>query len=348
MIFSAWRIWFFYLTGLILLSCVKETAPGKIAVLKEVTDPGPHLWISQNRLFVANATDSLKRGNTVQIYALRDGKLQNQLGGPEVFKVQPAHSVVLFFQPDKFVVNSSGKVSVYNHHLELIQEKAHGQNSFFYVPWRNKFIAREIYVEDSTEYYRLNIYDSDLNLVQELCRKEFSGRAFFGDFSFSIYKDELYVSKIRDDFNIEVFDEEGKNIRSISHDCPRIKVTQEHQDHHLSKLTGRPGWERYFNSRGEMEAYYKNLIRYPEYFPAIQCIHLADDKIFVFTGNQIEDKREIWILDLSGNIINKVMIPFRMRSLRIAFPYTVHDNKLYQLIPNDQTDRWELYSLAII
>jgi len=315
--------------------------------LNEIADPGQHLWITQNRLFVANATDSLKRGNTVLLYALNEGKLLKQFGGPEVFKMQPAHSVVLSLQPDNFAVNSSGKVSVYNYKLELVQEKEHGQNSFFYVPWRDEFIAREIYVEDSTEYYRLNIYDSGLNVIKELCRKEFRGKAFFGDFSSTIYKDELYVSKIREDFTIEVFDTEGNNIRSISHDCYRVKVTQEHKDHHLSRLTGRPGWERYFNSYKEMEEYYKNLIKYPDYFPAIQSMVVADDRIFVFTSKQIEDERELWILDLTGSVIKKEMVPFRMQSLSMPYPYTVHNNHLYQLIPNDLTDLWELYAVAL-
>jgi hypothetical protein len=341
-------ITFLCLTGFVLLFCTKETEPRKIAILNEITDADQSLWTTKNRLFLANATDSLKMGTTVLVYSLKDGKLIKQFGGPEVFKIQPAHSVILFLQPDKLVVNSSDKVSIYNYDFELIQELKHGGDSFFYVPWEDNFIARQIYVEDKIKYYRLNLYDSELNILKELCRKEFSGKAFSGDFSFGIYKDKLYVSGKKDDFIIEVLDKEGNNIKSITHDCSRVKVTQEHKDNHLSNLTSRPGWERFFKSREEMEAYYMNLIKYPEYFPAILSLHFADNRIYVLTRNQVEDKREFWILDLDGHLINKEMVPFKMRSQSMPYPFSIQNNNLYQLILNEQTDQWELYSIAVI
>ena len=94
------------LTGFVLLSCRKETEPEKIAVLKEITDPDQSLWTNSNRLFVANATDSLKMRTTVQVYSLKDGNLLRQFG-----------------------VNSSEKVSIYNYDFELIQELEHGNDS---------------------------------------------------------------------------------------------------------------------------------------------------------------------------------------------------------------------------
>jgi hypothetical protein len=185
-------------------------------------------------------------------------------------------------------------------------------------------------------------------MIKELCRKEFAGRAFSGDFSFEIYDDKVYVAKRKDDFLIEVFDKKGNLVNSISHEYSLVKVNQEHKDEHMSKLTNRPGWERFFESRERMEAFYTNLVKFPAYFPAIECIHLVDDKIYVHTRTQVEDKREFWILDLDGSVIDKKMVPFEMKSALIWYPYSIRNNRLYQLILNEQTNKWELYSNAII
>ncbi len=338
----------FSLSGLFFLSCAREMPPRKVSTLHEVTDPSNRMWTTKGRLFVTNSTDPLQMRTTILVYSLEDYRLEKQFGGPGMFKIQPAHSVFLFLLPDKFAVNSSEKVSIYNYEFELLQELAHGGDSFFYVPFGNKFVARHVYAKNKTNYYWLNLYDSELNIIKELCSKEFVGRAFSGDYSFDVYEGKLYVAKRRDDFFIEVFDEEGNRINSFTYDCPRVKVTQEHKDLYLSSLTNRPGWERYFKSREDMEEYYRNLIKYPEYFPAIADILFADEKIYVVTGNQVEDKREIWILDMGGKIIDKKTVHFKMRSETVWFPYSIQNKHLYQLILNEQTEKWELYSIKIM
>jgi hypothetical protein len=321
--------------------------PQKLATLHEIKDPYHFMWATKNLLFVTDSSDPLKKITTVLVYSLENYQLLKQFGGPEMFKIQPAHSVFLFLLPEKFAVNSSGKVSIYDYDYQLLQELEHGGDSFFYVPYGDKYIGRQVHSENKINYYRLNLYDSKLNIVKELCRKEFSGKAFTGDFSFEVYEDKLYVAKKKDTFLIEVFDKEGNSIQSITHDCNRVTVTQKHKDQHMSNLTNRPGWERYFSSREEMEKYYGKLITYPEYFPAIVGIHLADDNIYVHLRNQVEDKREFWILDLNGLIKDKKMVPFKLRSESNWYPYTIQNKYLYQLILNEQTSKWELFSMKL-
>jgi hypothetical protein len=319
----------------------------KMAALHEITDPHYSMWAKENMLFVTNSSDFQKMRTSIFVYSLEDFQLIKPFGGPEMFKIQPAHSVILFFHPDKFAVNSSGKVSLYNYDLELLQEMEHSGDSFFYAPFGDKFIARQIFSENKIRYYRLNLYDTELNFIKEVCRKEFEGKAFSGDFSFEIYKNKLYVANRMDDFLIEVFNEEGSRIKSIAHECSRVKVTQEDKDRHMSRLTNRQGWERYFESREKMEEYFRNLIKYPEYFPAITEIHLDEDNIYVNTRNQVEDTREFWVLNLEGRVKDKKMIPFRMQSLNQCYPYTIKNERLYQLIQNEQTKEWELFSFKL-
>jgi hypothetical protein len=338
----------FCLPGLLFLSCEKVIHSQKLATLQEVNDPYHFMWATKNLLFVTDSSDPLKKRTTILVYSLENYQLLKQFGGPEMFKIQPAHGVFLFLLPEKFAVNSSGKVSIYNYDYQLLQELEHGGDSFFYVPFSDKYIGRQVHSENKINYYRLNLYDSELNIIKELCRKEFVGKAFTGDFSFAVYEDKVYVTNIKDALFIEVFDENGNSIQSITHDCTRVKVTQEHKDLHMSNLTNRPGWERYFKSREEMEEYYRKLITYPEYFPAIVGIHLADNKIYVHLRNQVEDKREFWILDLNGQIKDKKMIPFKLRSESSWYPYTIQNECLYQLILDEQTGNWGLFSMKLL
>ena len=337
-----------FILGLLFISCTKETHPQKLAVLAEISDPYYNMWATDELLFVTDSTDSEKKKTTVMVYSLDNCRLVKRFGGPDIFKIQPAHSVYLFLQPDTFAVNSSGKVSLYDYDFELLKELEHGTDSFFYIPFGENFIARQVYSENKINYYRLNLYDSQLKIIKELCRKEFSGRAFTGDFSFQVFKDNVYVAKQRENFYIEVFDREGNLIKSITHDFPRVKVNQEHRDLHLKSVTSRPGWEKFFNSREEMEEYYRKLIKFPEYFPAIDAIHISDDKIYVTTSHQEEEIREFWILGLEGEVLDRKMIPFKMSSNNIWFPYTIQNNRLYQLILNELTGNWELFSEKLI
>lgn len=343
---SRWMFLICFL-GLIYSSCSKKAGPQKLAVLPEIQDPYNTMWASENRLWVTDASDSSQKRTTVLVFSLEDFRLEKRFGGPDAFEIQPAHSVFLSLRPDRFAVNSSGKVSIYDYNFERKQELNHGTDSFFYVPFGDTFLARQVYSENNIRFYRLNLYDPELNLIKELCRKEFVGRAFSGDFSFAVDGENVYVAKRTDDFTIEIFDGLGNLVKSINHDCSRVRVTQDDRDHHMSRLLNRPGWERYFSTREEMEEYYMNLIQFPDYFPAIAAIHLADEKIYVRTANQVGSSREFWILDLDGQVTDKKMVPFEMQTEQVWYPYVIRRKHLYQLVPNERTHRWELFSVDI-
>jgi hypothetical protein len=310
--------------------------------LAQITDPHDIMWAHDDLLFVSNADNEEKKADTVFVYSLPDLSLQGMIGGPDVFDIQSAHSVELFPHPDRLVVNSSGKVSTYSYELELENDLVPPPSTYFVEPFGGGFVARDIHNEDDVGYYRLNLYDAELNLIRELCRKEFEGRAFSGDFSKQVYGNELYVAKRTDEFVIEVFDRDGSITRRIEHDYDRVEVTEQHREEHMAGLTSRPGWEKYFSTREEMEQYFRNLVVFPDRFPAIRLIRVAADRIYVLTNSQHGEAREIWILDLEGTLQEKRMVPFRMQTALRWYPLAVHQNHLYQLLPNETTGTWEL------
>lgn len=319
----------------------------RLGTLAEVTDPHDLLWAHDELLFVTNADNDLQMRDTILVYALGDLSLQRTVGGPERFKIQSAHSVELVMQPDRFVVNSSGKVSIYDYDFVLLDELEHEGSIYFYEPFGDNFVAREIHYENDVGYYRLNLYDAELGLIRELCRKEFVGRAFSGDFSKKVYGDRLFVAKRTDDFLIEVFDESGNRVAEIGHDYEKVEVTGQHRDEHLNALMSRPGWERYYSSRDEMEADLRGRVVFPERFPAIRRIQVQNDRIYVLTNRQVGDTRELWILDLEGRLLERATIPLRMRSALQWYPFALHNGRVYQLLPEESTGTWSLYQARI-
>jgi hypothetical protein len=320
----------------------------QLGTLTGITDPHSVMWAHEDLLFVTNADNEEQRRDTLFVYSLDDLSLLGTIGGPGTFRIQPVHSIEIFLQPDRFVVNSSGKVSVYGYDLGLLTEFEHEGSTYFYEPFGDNLIAREIYREDDIDYYRLNLYDADLSVIRELCRKEFEGKAFSGDFSKKVYEDGLYVAGRTDDFLIEVFDRDGSIVRRIEYDHDRVEVTERHRNEHMNNLLSRPGWERYFSNRTEMEEYYRGRIIFPDHLPAIQMIQVHDDRIYVLTNAQRGETREMWILDLQGELLERKMVPFRMRTALLWYPFTVHRGHMYQLLPNDATGRWEVVQTKIL
>ena len=160
--------------------CEQYKDRARYLVCEIITDPHDIMWAHDDLLFISNADKEERRGDTVLVYSLPDLSLRGKLGGPDVFEIQSAHSVELFPHPDHLVINSSGKVSTYGYELEIENEVVPPPSTYFVEPFDTGFVARDIHYEDEVGYYRLNLYDSDLNLTRELCRKEFEGRAFSG------------------------------------------------------------------------------------------------------------------------------------------------------------------------
>jgi hypothetical protein len=82
--------------------------------------------------------------------------------------------------------------------------------------------------------------------------------------------------------------------------------------------------------------------KFPRYFP-IQSFQVDDGKIYVQTFKLVRGKSEFYIFDLGGNLLRKVMVPFRGSELLCAYPFTIAQGKIYQLIENDDTEEWELH-----
>ena len=70
---------------------------------------------------------------------------------------------------------------------------------------------------------------------------------------------------------------------------------------------------------------------------------MVDDKIFILTFKEKDDKAEFLILSLKGKLLQKVFLPLKKISVVDYYPYTIDDGRFFQLIENQETENWELH-----
>jgi hypothetical protein len=245
------------------------------------------------------------------------------------------------------VANSGGKLSLFTKDGRLLHELSHSRNLYFFHPLDEGYIGRDLLTRAGRTVYRLNRYDDDLNVVGMFCEKEDNGLAFSGDFLFQVYGGNIYVGNVDEELEIQVYDGRGNRISSISHPYARPPVTPEHRQEHRQSLLERPGWDEYFGSREAYLEFLESRIRYPEHFPAVMKVHVADGRIYVVTYRQVNSMREILAMDLDGESLSSLTVPFRMISLLRHYPYAIGNGHLYQIVPGQAPGAWDLYATPL-
>jgi hypothetical protein len=73
----------------------------------------------------------------------------------------------------------------------------------------------------------------------------------------------------------------------------------------------------------------------------------VNDKIYINTFLEKNDKSEFIILDLKGKVLKKTFLLLKKETYFVIYPYFIKNNKLYQVLFNDEVEEWELHVEAI-
>jgi hypothetical protein len=140
-----------------------------------------------------------------------------------------------------------------------------------------------------------------------------------------------------DDQKIYAFDENGKQIYSITPEYEKVKFTGEWEKKYINFLKTDPRYKYVYQQD-------KNRIKFPGYFPPIRDLLAADKRIYVITFYSKEDKKECYIYDSAeGKFIKKAFIPLAEKNVQELYPYTIKNGKVYQLMENLDEEKWELH-----
>ncbi len=333
-------VWFFTGIDYNLLNAVQAGAAKKAAVLKEIYKP-MQIDVDSNHLYVSQLS-------TVYIYSLEDFQLKNKIGkegeGPQEFKGY----ALLNVQPQVLLINSMGKLSFFDKDGTFIKEISSYPENYNMKPLGENFVGFGFRVitkkGDGINYKTINLYDSHLKKIKEIFKHELDWQQGKGTrilhltFVYHTYRDKLYVAG-KNDFVIDVFDKDGNHMFAISQDYQKKKFTKEDKDRILDSV-------KKTRSPEDFERF-KHSTRFPEVFPAIQNFYIDNEKIYVKTHKTENHRAEFFIFDIQGKLQKTTMLPLVDRLPATNFPDVIKNNKLYQLVENQDTEMMELYVCEI-
>jgi hypothetical protein len=302
--------------------------------------------VDENKIYITEKAN-------IYIYSKKDFKLIKKFGkkgaGPEEFRIGFANGMLwISVTPDCLFVHSMGKVSYFTKEGKFIKERRLGEGTFrrAFHPMGNQFVGVGTKTEEQVRYWTIYIYDSNLRKVKELFfypvpfqeGKKVSPIEFKVA-EFCIYKDKIFVPDARDSGTIYVFNREGKQLYFIKPRYEKIRITEKDIER----------YKYYFNS-GHFKGFYErwqSYFEFPDYFPAMRFMNVSDDKIYILTYKKKEGKNEFLILDLKGKFLKKFYLPVEEMDVQFYPPYTVRDNRFYQLVENEESEKWELHITEI-
>lgn len=311
---------------------------GKIVPLPELAKPDS-IHLDDQQFYIVEAT-------SISIYNLEQFKLVKKFGkegeGPEEFKILPFLPLFVNITDKHIVINSFGKVSYFDKKGKPIgEEKVKGGYIFFLMPL-GQYLAGQGGIQENNNRFRIvNIYDKQLNKIKEVCRviDDFKGPGRGYDvlekrFRHQTMGEHLYISKEKN-FNIDIYNTEGEKVSCIKLDYDLVALTQKDREN----ITG------YLQNSNRTKAFFPLFkpLRFPDHFPAVMNMFAANEKLYIMTWKRKNQKTEFFIFDKKGHLIKRTFVPLAFLNPIEPSPFAIRNNRIYQLIENEESDEWELH-----
>lgn len=312
---------------------------GQVIPLPGLLKP-QRIYIDQEQFFITE-------GATISIYSLKDFKLQKKFGkrgeGPGEFK-ESGEGIKLEFKPENIIVISYGRISYFTRDGQFIKEaRISNPRRFEFQELGSGFVGTELTVEKKGVFFTVNLFDKNLKKGKEIYRFKhpFYPRSkpinpvFLRTSTYYVYREKIFYDD--EDGIIHVLDSSGKELYSIRHRYERVKVKDIHRNRYLMfwKLDLKPEYDAF-----------KDRLRFPAAFPPIRNFHIIDNKIYVITYKEKYNRCKMLVFDMGGKLLKEVFVS--LVDINMLIPaqynyYTIHEDKLYILWDNQETEEWELH-----
>lgn len=313
-----------------------------VAVLPEIMRPDS-IVVDENQFYVVEDT-------TIFIYSKNDYKFIKKFGkrgeGPREFQVRQTQAVEVLPQTDNLMINSQNKVSYFSKDGDFIKEIKGTSIIGFYRPLGKQYVGYGFTQENNKNYITFNFYDASLKMIKQFFRDERRFQPGGNIDPIAVTRIPILATSNNKIFlndnrgKIHAFDDNGKKLYSIEQNYKKIEVTEDRKKRYRDFFKTDP------RTRGQYEAL-KDRIKFPEYFPIIRFYHISNQKIYLLTYREKGDNREFYIFDLQGNLLKRTLQPLPEMNALELYPYTTDNNKLYQIIENEDEEEWELHITEI-
>jgi hypothetical protein len=337
----AWIVLLISISGLF-PSLAQGAESTKLVTLPELTHP-QSLQMDEEQIYIV-------QGHEIYIYSRRDYRLLKIFGeageSPQAFRPRRGRSkLFVHVDSENLSICSHERVSLFSKNGVFIKSEELGPQIDYLFPMGDRFVGSAYYIHvgtgRSTQHIRL--YDKQHRIITEIAQSHLGGgsaRGFGGPdrklhydltphlFGFRIFEDRIYVANTHEGFFIEVFDSSGEKLYEIKKDFEKNRITEAYKKKRMEEIREMPSYERHKDFIAIDEA---------DHFPAFRRFTVADGKICVYTSPGHE--QEIVVMDLEGEILNRVLVPGSDVS-------TISNDKYYYLKENDDAEL-ELHVLDI-
>jgi hypothetical protein len=114
-------------------------------------------------------------------------------------------------------------------------------------------------------------------------------------------------------------------------------MTEEYKNKTLDWFKTHPSYKQYWN-------FFKTRIIFKSYFPHIQDMFVKDERIYIVTFKVQNGNTEFIILDLKGNELKKVFVPFQtLMGMDYNPKCDIYNREFYVLEEDENKEVWELH-----
>jgi hypothetical protein len=336
--------------------CAIVAAPQRLGLLPAGTSPDS-VDFTESEIYV------LERG-TVSVFSPPDMTLARTFGGRGAGpgKLSPRHTFdqVIRVAGDAVLVEDNDKLIRFSRSGRLIEEKRKPENSVWFVPIGDRYVAKSMVVEGSppTQFIRVVIYDAGMREVKELYRQPWfqqrQGEGFstvlLGDLlHFAVTPDRVCVEESPRGFVVECFDFSGNCVRTIDRARGGVPVTAADRDREMALVRT----EKRVALMIEMAGSWEKLrqiwtITFPAVTPPLREIQASGGRLLVRTFEQKGDTAKYVLFDPGETTERDVWLPLptdaetEARVSGTAFFKLIRD-RYYYLRHDAGANRWEVH-----
>jgi len=346
------KTFLFFLVIILIFPSLADAA--KIASLPGILSP-KMIAVDDDTIYI---TDQ----ESLFVYSLNKFELVRKIGqkgeGPDEYMYTPSVQILR----DSFLLYTNFKFSLFKKKDDgrsILEKRFPFPVQKFNLAGDNYFIHQWTSDEKNRRFSEIIAYDQNFKKINTLYTKESKIQSLESIIketrivgpivTFQCWEDKIFVANGNKGFYIEIFNERGQLLTVIKKDYEKIRISEADKKRLIEDFKNKPylkiqnRWQYFKKIAGNFDK------MFPEYFPAMQSLSVSDNKLYVKTYNRKEGngnwKEEYVILDLKGNIVKKVFLPYAKNNL-MSFKNDIFyylDSKEYE-----DGEEWELYIESIL
>ncbi len=263
--------------------------------------------------------------------------------GPEEFRITP----IIKTLDDGLIAGQPFNMKIYSKSGTLIKQFKTDTLLWDFDCINGKFILASHKIVKGEMLFSITLNDADLHethcLFQEKKKESKSGKIEYPLISplkkFVVRENEIYTVFGNQNFMIRVLDDSGNEIRKIEHEYRNRMVTEKDEQRLIDAF-----FDTLHSHQTNLSQINKNTVfPTPDHFPAIEDFKVDSDRIYVKTYRRRSEGAEFIVLDRSGRILGKTILP-DMNTRK----YDIRGNVLYSIEEDETENRWKIHKRKIV